>query len=516
MSQVKSVMQHVDLARDELIHLSLQRKEGKLSAKGVLTVETGKRTGRSPKARFLVCDTMTQQTVDWGEVNQPIEATVFSKLWLKTEQYLADRETFMAHLQVGADDEYGLPVKVINEYAWHNLFCQYLFMPRSATVQAQEWTLISAPGLELDPVDDQVGGDGVVILNLAEKKVLLCGMRYAGEMKKAMFTVLNYMLPEKDVLPMHCAANQGEKGDSVLFFGLSGTGKTTLSADPDRYLVGDDEHGWSSEGIFNFEGGCYAKCINLSVKNEPVIWEAISESAIMENVVLDDAGNPDFTDTRLTQNTRAAYPRSHIPKRVPSNSAQHPNSVLFLTCDLYGVLPPVAILNREQAAYYFLSGYTALVGSTEVGSAAGIHSTFSTCFGAPFFPRKPIEYAQLLLKRIQQTGAQVYLINTGWTGGSCGQGGERFSIPVTRSIVSTAISGGLLQAECEQYPGFNFMIPKSLPGLTNQDALNPSRLWTDSAAWKDVCNMLIEKFRTNFSRYDVSTDILQAAPVVIE
>lgn len=507
---------HIDLSVNELIDRALKRGEGELAANKALVVKTGPRTGRSPKDRFIVQDDTTRETVDWNEINRPLAQEKFAALWQKALHYLNSKpEHFIAHLKVGAHDKLGIYVKVINELAWQNLFARVLFIHSHNSTpheDGKQWTILSVPGFKTNPSQDGVHSDAAIILNFTERKILICGTYYAGEIKKSMFSVLNFILPDHDILPMHCAANVGPNGDSALFFGLSGTGKTTLSADPERFLIGDDEHGWGTDGVFNFEGGCYAKCIDLSAEREPLIWNAIRYGTVIENVVLDPiTKEPCYGDASLTQNTRAAYPLEYIPNRVEKNRSGEPKAILFLCCDLYGVLPPVARLKPEQAAYYFLSGYTALVGSTEVGAEVTIQPTFSTCFGAPFFPRPARVYAELLMKRLQSHPTQVYLVNTGWTGGTHGEGGRRFSIPTTRSIVRAILNDELKNSDFDNLPGFNLEIPRTVMNI-DTILLNPRNTWPNHAAYDQTARLLMEKFINNFKRFDVSEVINEAGP----
>jgi len=510
---LEDIAVYYNLNVSELVEHSLKNREGILTHTGALSLTTGKYTGRSPKDRFIVDEETNSAKIAWGNVNKPIKPEIYNSLYNKVANYLQEKELYVFDGFAGADAAYRLPIRVINEYAWHNLFAHQLFIrPTKQELKqfAPEFTIIAAPGFKADPAVDGTNSEAFVILNFQEKTILIGGTEYAGEMKKSIFSVMNFLLPQKDVLSMHCSANVGKAKDVALFFGLSGTGKTTLSADPNRYLIGDDEHGWSENGVFNIEGGCYAKCINLSEENEPQIWNAIKFGSVLENVVLDENRSPDFASEVLTENTRAAYPLDYIPGSLTPSMAGHPEVIIFLTADAFGVLPPISKLNREQAMYHFLSGYTSKLAGTERGVTEP-EATFSTCFGEPFLPLVPTKYAQMLGEKILKHNARVYLVNTGWSGGPYGVG-QRMKIAYTRAMVTAALDGSIENTQFHIDPVFGVAVPAKIANVPDE-VLQPKNTWTDQAAYDKYANDLANRFITNFQKFaDVSTEILAAAP----
>jgi phosphoenolpyruvate carboxykinase (ATP) len=503
-----------NLGPGRLVEESLRRGETRLAANGAIVGDTGSRTGRSPKDKFTVKDAITANTVDWGKVNQPFDPDTFEALYGRVLDYLKGKDIFVQQLFAGADPQYRLGIRIINEFAWHNLFVRDLFVrPTAEELKSHktDFTIISAPGFKADPKRDGTNSEVFIIVDFTRKVVLIGGTAYAGEQKKSIFGVMNFVLPERNVFPMHCSANIGADGTSALFFGLSGTGKTTLSADPNRGLIGDDEHGWSDKGIFNFEGGCYAKCIRLSRENEPQIWNAIRFGSVLENVTIDpETRQPDYDDQSKTENTRCAYPVEYIDNAVIPGIGGHPKNVVFLTADAFGVLPPISKLTPEQAMYHFISGYTAKLAGTEAGVGSEPQPNFSTCFGAPFMPRAPKVYAEMLGKLLKEHNAQCWLVNTGWSGGPYGVG-SRMKLSYTRAMVRATVDGSLLKEKFETEPTFGFSIPKAVKDVPS-DVLNPRNTWKDKDAYDKQAADLSAKFAENIKKFDVPDNIRNAGP----
>jgi phosphoenolpyruvate carboxykinase (ATP) len=503
---------HHNLSVPQLVEKVLSRREGLLTSSGAVRAETGKYTGRSPEDKFIVEEASTKEKIDWGKVNKPFSPEKFDALYKKVLTYLKDKEElFLFNGYAGADLKYRLPIRVVNEYAWHNLFAHQLFIRPSEEEflsHEAEFTVISAPNFKADPAVDGTNSETFIIISFERKVVLIGGTEYAGEMKKSIFSVMNYLLPENNILPMHCSANVGQEGDVALFFGLSGTGKTTLSADPNRRLIGDDEHGWSNSGVFNIEGGCYAKCINLSKEKEPQIYNAIRFGAVLENVIIDhDSRLPDYNDNMLTENTRAAYPLQAIDNIVDPSVAGHPTTIVFLTADAFGVLPPISKLTKEQAMYHFLSGYTSKLAGTERGVTSP-QATFSTCFGSPFLPLPATTYAEMLGEKIDEHNVNVYLVNTGWTGGEYGTG-QRMKLAYTRAMIQAALEGELINVETIKDPVFGLKIPAHVPGVPDE-VLQPSRTWNNQDDYEQKAKELAQKFKENFKKFsNVSEDIVR-------
>ncbi len=499
-----------------LTEKALERGEGTLSETGALVVNTGKYTGRSPDDRYVVDVPCIHNDVDWGKINVPISAEIFDSIYQKLTAYLQGRDVFVFDGFAGADSAYHLPVRVVNELASQNLFIhQLLVRPTEEELKdfVPGFTVIAAPGFKCIPEVDGVHSEAAILLNFEKKIVLIAGSQYAGEIKKSIFSVMNYFLPKQGVFSMHCSANIGEKGDTAIFFGLSGTGKTTLSADPNRQLIGDDEHGWSDKGVFNIEGGCYAKCIRLSKENEPQIWNAVRFGTLVENVIMDPETRVlDFDDASLTENTRAGYPVTFIPNCAIPGIGGHPKTVIFLTADAFGVLPPISKLSKEQAMYHYVSGYTAKVAGTERGVTEP-QATFSTCFGAPFLPLHPSVYAEMLGKKIEEHETNVYLVNTGWAGGRYGmERCFRMKLPYTRAMVTAALNGDLERVEFEKDPIFGLAVPKSCPGVP-AEFLSQKALWQNDAAYEAAAKELAQSFIKNFKKYsNMPEAIVNAGP----
>ena len=516
LSDLKSVRENLSPAR--LVEESIRRAEARLSASGALVAETGERTGRSPADRFIVESAVTRDRIAWSKVNQPFPPEGFERVLDRAAEYMRGLdELYVVDAHAGADPRYRLNIQIITEWAWHALFARQLFRrptPEELEDFEPDWTVISVPGFETDPERDGTNSEAFIGLDFERKVILACASGYAGEIKKSIFTVLNFVLPvEHDVLPMHCSANVGEAGDVALFFGLSGTGKTTISADEKRRLIGDDEHGWSEDGVFNFEGGSYAKTIDLSQEEEPQIYSAIRFGSVLENVIIDEeTRGADYSDASKTENTRVAYPIEYIENHVPEGRAGHPSAIIFLTADAFGVLPPISVLTPEQAQYYFLSGYTAKLAGTEADMETEVEATFSTCFGAPFLPLAATRYSSMLSEKIRRHSARCYMVNTGWSGGPYGVG-DRIDLPHTREMVRAAIAGRLDGVETNPDPVFGLNVPESVPGVPG-GILDPRETWPDKDAYDEQAKKLADLFKENFKTFagEVEEGVRRAGP----
>lgn len=507
---------HYQLSPSQLTQQSIDRGEGVLNNTGALVIKTGKFTGRSPKDKFTVKDEITADTVNWNDFNLPIDEKYFFQLKEKMLKYLSDKELWVRDCFACADEKYRLSLRVINESPANNLFCYNMFIrPTEAQLEnfAPQWHIIQAPGFKADPAIDGTRQDNFAIMSFKHKTILIAGTGYTGEMKKGIFSMLNYVLPVRaDVLSMHCSANMGKEGDTAVFFGLSGTGKTTLSADPGRMLIGDDEHGWTDTGVFNFEGGCYAKTIDLSEDKEPEIYRAIRPGALVENTTFIEGTNTiDFASKAITENTRVSYPLTFISNALEPSIGNIPKNIFFLTCDAYGILPPISKLNPGQAMYQFISGYTAKVAGTEAGVTEP-KATFSACFGAPFLPLHPGKYAEMLGERMKKHNVNIWLVNTGWSGGPYGVG-QRMKLAYTRAMISAALEGKLDHVEYVAHRHFGFMMPKECPNVPSE-LLSPRLAWSNEDEYDNKSKELAAMFIKNFEKYasGVSAEILDAAP----
>jgi len=508
---------HWNLSPEVLTQKSLDLGQGVLNDSGALSVSTGKFTGRSPKDKFTVKDSITEDSVDWGDVNIPMAPEVFDALYNKVCAFMKGKEVWVRDAYACADPAFRLNIRVVNETPWANLFCNDLFLrPSAEEIQTQQpdWVILQAPSFQADPAMDGTRQGNFTIVNFTRRIILIGGSAYTGEMKKGIFGVLNFLLPHNHkVLSMHCSANEGENGDVALFFGLSGTGKTTLSADPHRALIGDDEHGWADGSVFNFEGGCYAKCIDLSEEKEPQIWAAVKPGALLENITFHAGTNTvDYADASVTENTRVAYPIHFIPNAKEPSFGGDPKNIFFLTADAFGILPPISKLSTAQAMFQFISGYTAKVAGTEVGVTEP-QPTFSACFGRVFLPLHPAKYAELLGKKLEaHPDVRVWLINTGWTGGAYGTG-KRMSLKHTRAMITAAMNGELNDVEYSAHPVFGMQVPQSVPNVPSE-VLNPRDTWSDQEAYDKKAAELAGLFNKNFEKYaaQASDEIKGAAP----
>ena len=506
----KAVYRNLEPA--QLVEHALRRGEGQLSNTGALCVRTGKYTGRSPNDKFIVDSEGVHDDIAWGKINVPTTQAVFDALYEKMVAYLQNREIFVFDGFAGADSRHTKAFRIVNELASQNLFIHQLLLRPTAEQLADykaDFTIICVPGFKCDPQRDHTHSEAAIMIDYEKKLVLIAGSQYAGEIKKSVFSVMNYLMPKEGVFPMHCSANIGKDGDSAIFFGLSGTGKTTLSADPNRKLIGDDEHGWADESVFNFEGGCYAKCIDLTEESEPEIYRAIRFGALVENVIVDpETRRPHYADSSLTENTRVGYPVDYIPNAAIPGVCATPKTVIFLTADAYGVLPPISRLDEKQAMYYFVSGFTSKLAGTERGITSPV-PTFSTCFGAPFMPLDPSVYAKMLAEKVAKSGAKVYLVNTGWNGT-----GKRMKLSYTRAMVTAALNGELEKAEFVTDPYFGVAVPTSCPNVP-EELMIPANTWKDKAAYEAKAKELARSFVENFKKYNkMPADVVDAGPKV--
>lgn len=510
-------MEYWTLPTPALIERVVSRREGVLAHEGAVVVRTGNHTGRAANDKFIVKDDETANKVAWNKINRPLSPEHFDHLHLRMTAYFQGRDVFVQDTSVSAHPDYAMPIRVITENAWHSLFARNMFIrlpPEKLIDHVPAFTVIQAPGFRAIPEIDGTNSDIFIVISFSRRMVLIGGTSYAGEIKKSIFTILNYLLPQQDVLSMHCSANLGSGGDVALFFGLSGTGKTTLSSDTDRGMIGDDEHGWGKDGVFNFEGGCYAKVIRLRKDWEPLIWAATRHfGSVLENVNINSNNRQvNFDDESYTENTRAAYPIGFLPNSVPSGKGGHPQNIFFLTADASGVLPPISRLTTEQAIYYFLSGYTSKLAGTEKGMGKEPEATFSTCFGAPFMPLHARVYADLLGDKLRSQQARVWLINTGWSGGPAGVG-ERIPLPYTRAMVRAALKGDLSETPVSIDPYFGLQVPQKCPGVP-AEILSPGATWADPAAYDEKARALVKRFEANFAQFvgEVSPEVAAAGP----